>query len=237
MKEVQLIFGYHACVGALKNLNRKIISMKCTEDFYVKHKNLIENRKIKDFEIVNRRIIDNICKNNFHQGVFINCGKLNKNHLDEIHNDENIIIILDSLNDSQNVGSIIRTAFLFGVKTIIFNKDNSFEINSFLIKASCGAFEKIKIIEETNLNRTIEKLKKKGFWIFGLDVNSKNNLVSIPKDAKKALIFGSESKGIRSLILKNCDFNAKIDLPVKEKLIDSLNVSNSVAITLYELKK
>ena len=36
MKEVQLIFGYHACVGALKNLNRKIISMKCTEDFYVK---------------------------------------------------------------------------------------------------------------------------------------------------------------------------------------------------------
>ena len=61
--------------------------------------------------------------------------------------------------------------------------------------------------------------------------------MSIPKDSKKALIFGSESKGIRSLILKNCDFNAKIDLPVKEKLIDSLNVSNSVAITLYELKK
>ena len=52
---------------------------------------------------------------------------------------------------------------LFGVKTIIFNKDNSFEINSFLIKASCGAFEKVKIIEETNLNRTIEKLKKKVF--------------------------------------------------------------------------
>ena len=97
MKEVQLIFGYHACVGALKNLNRKIISMKCTEDFYVKHKNLIENRKIKDFEIVNRRIIDNICKNNFHQGVFINCGKLNKNHLDEIHNDENIIFVTDNI--------------------------------------------------------------------------------------------------------------------------------------------
>ena len=120
MKEVQLIFGYHACVGALKNLNRKIISMKCTEDFYVKHKNLIENRKIKDFEIVNRRIIDNICKNNFHQGVFINCGKLNKNHLDEIHNDENIIIILDSLNDSQNVGSIIRTAFFVWCKNYNF---------------------------------------------------------------------------------------------------------------------
>ena len=133
MKEVQLIFGYHACVGALKKKkNRKIISMKCTEDFYVKHKNLIKNRKIKDFEIVNRRIIDIICKNNFHQGVFINCEKLNKNHLDEIHNDENIIIILDSLNDSQNVGSIIRTAFCLVLKTIIFNKDNSFEINSFI---------------------------------------------------------------------------------------------------------
>ena len=72
---------------------------------------------------------------------------------------------MDSLNDSQNVGSIIRTAYLFGVKTIIFNKNNSFKINPFLIKSASGAYEKIKLIETMNINRTIEYRKKINFWI------------------------------------------------------------------------
>ena len=232
-KEINII-GYHAAIGALQNSNRRIISLRCTREFYNRNRILIEKRKIKNFEIVSRKIIDSQAKNNFHQGVFIKCENLEKLNLDSISPNEKNLIILDSLNDSQNVGSIIRTAFLFGIKTIIFNKDNSFEINQFLIKAASGAFEKIKIIEVTNINRTLESLKKKGFWSLGLDTKSKNNLESIPKDIKKVIIFGSEGKGIRPLIIKNCDFTARIDLPVRDQFIDSLNVSNSVCLVLYK---
>ena len=145
--------------------------------------------------------------------------------------------MLDSLNDSQNVGSILRTSYLFGIKTIISNKDNSFKINPFLIKAASGAFEKINFIEVINLKRTVDKLKKMGYWIVGFDVNAKNNIDDVPKDLKKVLIFGSEGKGIRPLILKNCDFKTKISLNVEDKKIESLNVSNCVSIALFECFK
>ena len=237
MKENETIIGYHAAIAVLQNTRRKITSMKCTKEFFKKNKDLIEMKKIKDLKIVNRKEIDLECKNNFHQGVIINCNALNNYNLNSISKDEKDIIILDSLNDSQNVGAIIRTAYLFGIKTIIFNKDNSFEINPLLIKASSGAFEKVKLIEVTNINRTIEVLKKLGFWIVGLDINSNSGLNSISYDLKKVLIFGSEDKGIRPLVLKKCDFKTKINLPKKEKFIDSLNVSNSVAIVLYEYTK
>ena len=164
----------------------------------------------------------------------LKCKSLKQISLEEINKNEKNIVILDSLNDSQNVGSILRTSYLFGIKTIIYNKDNSFKINPFLMKSASGAFEKINFIEVINLNRTVEKLKKMGYWIIGFDVNAKNNISEVPKDLKKVLIFGSEGKGIRPLILKNCDFKTKISLNVDDKKIESLNVSNCVSIALYE---
>ena len=84
--------------------------------------------------------------------------------LKNIANDKTILI-LDSLKDPQNVGSIIRTAHLFGIETILYTKYNSFEINPYLIKTASGAFESINLIEIVNLNQTIDILKKK---VFGL---------------------------------------------------------------------
>ena len=84
MEQREIIFGYHAALGVLQNLDRKIFSLKCTKEFYEKNKTLIEKRKIKDFEIVTRKIIDLESKNNFHQGVFIKCCKLQKFNLDSI---------------------------------------------------------------------------------------------------------------------------------------------------------
>ena len=80
--------------------------------------------------------------------------------MSDIKNEEDLVVVLDSLNDPQNVGSIIRTAYAFGVQTIIYSKHNSFEINPFLIKSASGAFEKVKLIEVINLNKAIEFLKK-----------------------------------------------------------------------------
>lgn len=73
--------------------------------------------------------------------------------------------------------------------------------------------------------------------MIGLDINSNKTLMSIPKETKKALVLGSETKGIRKLIQKNCDFLIKINTIKNDKLIDSLNVSNSAAIAFYELTK
>jgi 23S rRNA (guanosine2251-2'-O)-methyltransferase len=233
-KQIDIIMGQHAALAAIENLKRVIISLKCTKEFFEKNKFVIENRGISKLYIVSRKEIDSEIKNNVHQGILLKCKSLKQISLEEINKNEKNIVILDSLNDSQNVGSILRTSYLFGIKTIISNKDNSFKINPFLIKSASGAFEKINFIEVINLNRTVEKLKKMGYWIVGFDMNAKSNISEVPKDLKKVLIFGSEGKGIRPLILKNCDFKTKISLKVEDRKIDSLNVSNCVSIALYE---
>ena len=232
--QIDIIMGQHAALAAIENLTRVIISLKCTKEFFEKNKIAIENRGVSKLFIVSRKEIDSEIKNNIHQGILLKCKSLKQISLEEINKNEKNIVILDSLNDSQNVGSILRTSYLFGIKTIIANKDNSFKINPFLIKSASGAFEKINFIEVINLNRTVEKLKKMGYWIVGFDMNAKSNISDIPKDLKKVLIFGSEGKGIRPLILKNCDFKTKISLKVEDRKIDSLNVSNCVSIALYE---
>ncbi len=232
--QIDIIMGQHAALAAIQNLKRIIISLKCTKEFFEKNRFVIEKRGINKLYIVSRKEIDSEIKNNVHQGILLKCKSLKQISLEEIDKNEKNIVILDSLNDSQNVGSILRTSYLFGIKTIISNKDNSFKINPFLMKSASGAFEKINFIEVINLNRTVERLKKMGYWIIGFDLNAKKNISELPKELKKVLIFGSEGKGIRPLILKNCDYKTKISLNVEDKQIESLNVSNCVSIALYE---
>ena len=199
---------------------------------------MLKKKKVNNIKILKRKEIDLITGCKIHQGVFLKCNLIQTYSISDIKKTEELILILDSLNDSQNVGSIIRTAYLFGVKTIIFNKNNSFKINPFLIKSASGAYEKIKLIETMNINRTIEYLKKINFWIIGLDPKALNSTENISKDLKKAVILGSEEKGIRRLIKDNCDFLVKISTTIDDdEIIDSLNVSSACAIILNQFSR
>ena len=235
-KSIEEIFGIHAAKAAVKNPRRKIYSLICSQEFYDTYSHDLKKKKIEKIKILKRKEIDSLLGFNTHQGVFIKCNFLQNYTIAEIKKNEEIILMLDSLNDSQNVGSILRTAYLFGVQTVIYNKDNSFKLSSFMIKSASGSYEKIKMIEVTNLNKTINFLKKNGFWIIGLDSNSNKTIKTITNGIKKVLILGSEDKGIRKLIKKNCDFIVSIETALKkDDIVDSLNVSNACAIILNQL--
>lgn len=235
-KETHIIFGLHSSLSAITNKNRSIKKIILTEEVLGKNKKFFESITNVEKKILNRKQIDSLTGVKIHQGIVVYADSLPVKAISDIGNEEDLVIILDSLNDPQNVGSIIRTAYAFGVTTIIYSKHNSFEITPFLIKSASGAFENVKLIEVTNLNKTIDFLKKNNFWIVGLDSKSKIEVSSVPKDLKKAVVFGSENKGIKKLILDNCDFRVKVNIK-KDKLIDSLNVSNAAAITLFEFRK
>ena len=235
-KETHIIFGLHSSLSAITNKYRSIKKIILTEEVLGKNKKFFESITNVEKKILNRKQIDSLTGVKIHQGIVVYADSLPVKAISDIRNEEDLVIILDSLNDPQNVGSIIRTAYAFGVTTIIYSKHNSFEITPFLIKSASGAFENVKLIEVTNLNKTIDFLKKNNFWIVGLDSKSKIEVSSVPKDLKKAVVFGSENKGIKKLILDNCDFKVKVNIR-KDKLIDSLNVSNAAAITLFEFRK
>lgn len=143
-----------------------------------------------------------------------------------------LILILDSIQDTHNVGAILRSAECSGVNGIIVTKHNSAPINATVVKTSAGATEHVKIAQVNNLANTIKVLKESGFWIVGSSLDNAKIYTEVDFTIPIALIVGNEEKGIRKLTADKCDFLVKI--PMMGKL-QSLNVSVATGILLFEV--
>ena len=230
------IWGHHAVTSALKNKNRKIKKLYITE----KNIPVIEKLDIKNehpLAILTLSEIDKLFANNSttHQGFVLETLKLKKKSIEDSYN-SNLIIALDQVTDPQNIGAIMRSAKVFGAKSIITTKKHSPGETGSLAKAASGALEFIDFIEVTNLSSTLTTLSKKGFLIIGLDELGESNLneVKIDINQPKVLVMGSEGKGLRRLTKTKCDIMAFIENKAEDNF-STLNVSASAAISLYQL--
>jgi 23S rRNA (guanosine2251-2'-O)-methyltransferase len=143
-----------------------------------------------------------------------------------------VILVLDSIEDPQNLGSLIRTAEACGVAGILIPKDRAVGLTPTAVKTSAGAAAHLPIVRVTNLAQTIDDLKKKGFWVVGAEAQGAKSLYEMKFDMNVALLIGSEGKGIRPLLLKKCDFT--VSIPMRGK-ISSLNTAIAGAVVLYEI--
>ena len=142
------------------------------------------------------------------------------------------VLILDGLTDPRNFGALLRTAEAVGVKHIIIPKDRSVDVTPIVVKASAGAAHHLSVAKVTNLRRAIADLKENGYWLAGLDGASQESIYQRTYPDRLAIVLGSEGKGMRPLILRECDFLVAIPMLGK---ISSLNVSVAGAVFLYEL--
>ena len=238
----QLIYGYHAVKAALKNTNRSHDELLISENntkLAHKFKSIVKKISILELKEFRRFFGDEKST----QGIVLKTYDFRRPNLDEFIDKENlldksVIIALDQITDPQNIGSIMRSCALFNCKGILIAKDHSPELTPSLLKAASGASEIVNYFRVTNLKRSISQLKKHGYWVYGFD-SSKTHEVSEINFAKKSiLVFGSEGKGMRDLVKKECDEIIKIRMQQNLKYeIDSLNVSNATSIALYEFYK
>jgi 23S rRNA (guanosine2251-2'-O)-methyltransferase len=140
------------------------------------------------------------------------------------------IIILDSITDEGNLGSIIRSAETLGAHGVILGKRRSASLSAVAYKTSSGAAELLPIVKVNNLTETIKELKDKGLWIVAADSNGERADTLNLKGAI-ALVIGSEGDGISRLVLDNCDLKASI--PMKGQT-GSLNASVAAGVLMYE---
>ncbi len=141
------------------------------------------------------------------------------------------IIILDSLEDPQNLGAIIRTADCAGAHGIIIPKNRAAGVTPTVGKTSSGAIEHVKIARVANLNTTVDALKREGLWIVGIDHLGSNKMSEVDLKMPIAIVIGGENKGISPLLKSNCDYIIRI--PMRGK-IPSLNASVAAALIMYE---
>jgi 23S rRNA (guanosine2251-2'-O)-methyltransferase len=227
------LYGKHACLAALKNRQRKIINLYITKNFDISE--LQVNSGLKPQLITGEHAERLLPAGSVHQGIILETLPLSEPGIAYIEKKGGIIVVLDQLTDPQNVGAILRTAAAFNVTAIILPKDNAPEESAALAKAASGALEIVPIIRVTNLVRSIEELKKHGYWFIGMDGNTDTTIDNI-KDISRntGLVMGAEGKGLRRLTRDSCDFIAKIQI---SQQVESLNVSNAAAIGLYCLSR
>ena len=243
---MEKITGLHAIEEALKNLPRFLHGQTASK-LYITGKNkrhaiiaAIAFEKRVEVIKTDQKEVDSISDDADKKGAVLLLGAVKrkskikpsslKNFLQTLDKNNSIVLLLDGVTDPHNFGAILRTADQFAVDLVIIPGKRSAGENATVRKTSAGASEYVSVTED-NLARSVDALKKKGFWVYGADMDGKP-CMSQDLKGKIALILGSEGKGVSKLLAEKCDGLIKIP---SGGHIDSFNVSVACGILLYEI--
>ena len=144
--------------------------------------------------------------------------------------DRRPLIVLDQVTDPHNVGAILRSAAAFDALGIITPDRHSPPESGTIARSASGALEIVPWVRVVNLARALEEIAEAGFWRVGLTGEATQTLAEAMGETRVALVLGAEGEGMRQNTAAHCDELAR--LPISPK-VESLNVSNAVAIALY----
>lgn len=238
---MEVIYGINSIRDLLRQYQNgweKIIIASGRGGSSVKEIMEIAHEKKIPVEICDRKYLDKLAGTPDHQGVIALGKDFVYADLDDLIKNRNksfnfdLILILDSIMDPQNLGSIIRTAHCLGANGIVIPEDRAASVTAAVHKASAGSVGQIPVARVVNLSQTLDYLKDKGFWVFGAEAHGGRSLPQMDFNCSVALVLGGEAKGIRPLVKKKCDFLVTIPLAGS---FDSLNVSVAAGMIQYEI--
>lgn len=169
-----------------------------------------------------------------HQGIVAEVDPLEDLLLAELldQNNDNTrpLLILDQVTDPHNIGAILRSAAAFDAIGVVTQDRHSPSESGTIARAAAGALEIVPWVRVVNLARALEEVAEAGFWRIGLDGEAEQTLAQAIGTSRVCLVLGAEGEGMRRNTIEHCDIIAK--LPINEAM-ESLNVSNAAAISLY----
>lgn len=143
------------------------------------------------------------------------------------------ILVCDGLEDAHNLGAVLRSAEAAGCHGVIIPKRRSVGLNATVAKTSAGAVEYVPVVRVANLTETLRRLKERGIWVYGMDMNG-SQWCQTNLTGAIALVVGSEGHGISRLVREQCD--GILSLPMRGN-INSLNASVACGIMVYEVTR
>jgi 23S rRNA (guanosine2251-2'-O)-methyltransferase len=180
-----------------------------------------------------RASLDRLAGSSAHQGV-VALGAASKYADLDAAAAAQLVVVLDGVEDPHNLGAIVRTAHAAGAGAVIIPERRAASVTDVVAKAAAGALEYLPIVRVTNINRALEDLKAKQYWIYGLDERATETYDQVDYAAPTAFVLGGEGKGLHELVRKHCD--ALVRIPMAGK-ISSLNVSVAAGVVLFEWKR
>jgi 23S rRNA (guanosine2251-2'-O)-methyltransferase len=186
---------------------------------------------------VDRRVLDQISDTHAHQGIIAQVAAHEYVDLDELltqvegRGEIPFLILLDEVQESYNLGSILRIADAAGVHCVVIPERRSVGLDSAVAKASAGAIEHVPVARVGNLTQTVLSLKEKGFWIAGTDSEGTTDYHEIDYKGSLAIVVGGEGEGVGQQLRKHCDF--LISIPMHGQ-VNSLNAAVAAGIVIFE---
>ena len=224
------LWGRHAVAAALDNPNRKVLKAWATRDTagFMQFPPEVQVT-LADVADLGRLVPHDAP----HQGVVIEVEPLEDAWLGDIlaeSPERGVLLVLDQVTDPHNVGAILRSAAAFGAIGIVTQDRHSPVESGALAKAASGALERVPWARVVNLARALEEIGEGGFWRIGLAGEAETDLKDALGPPRVALVLGAEGPGMRQNTREHCDALAR--LPIGDA-IESLNVSNAAAVSLY----
>lgn len=188
-------------------------------------------------QYVERAKIEALAGGHRHQGVLAYVAPVPYAELDDIlkaaeeKGEAPFLVLLDELEDPHNLGALLRTADATGVHGILIPKRRSVSLNATVAKTSAGAVEYVPVARIGNIAQTLKKLKEKGFWVAGADMDGEKAYYEADLTGPLVLVVGSEGRGMSRLTKEACDFI--VSMPMVGR-INSLNASVAGSILMYE---
>ena len=199
---------------------------------------LCEERRVPIRQLT-RRKLDDYALTDSHQGVIAQAESIRPVEIETFTSSSSrippLLIALDGVTDPGNLGAILRTAEIAGVTGIVLPRHRAVRLTPAAVKAAAGAVEHLPIALVAGLPTVLKEMSEKGLWIVGLDGNAKNSIYEMQVATEPLMIvLGAEGEGLSHLTKKRCD--QLVSIPQVGQL-ESLNVSNAAAITIYEVKR
>ena len=235
------IYGINAVAEALKARGRSFEWVGVLKERHdLRLQRVVEECRRNGVAVrfLGRPELDRMAGNNAHQGVVAITSGKQYNHLDDIvaakRGRYSLVVVLDGIEDPHNLGAILRTADASGADGVVIPERRAAGLNETVGRASAGALAYLPVVRVVNINKTLDELKARGYWIYGLDERGKDTYDQVMFTKPSAIVLGAEGSGLHEHVAKRCDFLVRIPMAGQ---VASLNVSVAAGVMLFEWKR
>ncbi|MCX7922491.1 MAG: 23S rRNA (guanosine(2251)-2'-O)-methyltransferase RlmB [Clostridia bacterium] len=186
----------------------------------------------KNYEVyeVPDKLFNEISDTDSPQGILA-VIKIKRNRLDDLFDNNSFIVILDSIQDPGNMGTIIRTADAAGAAGVIISRGCVDLYNPKVLRSTMGSIFHIPFYLSDNLIESIATIKSRGIKTYAAHLKGTANYYEVDIDSCSAIIVGNEANGISDEVANSADLLVKIPMPGRA---ESLNASVAASLLIYE---
>lgn len=216
-----------------KEIDKVLVQKDLKDEASKRLINIIRSNKVK-VQLVDKYVIEKESESKRSQGFIAFVSDYKYFEIEDVVDDckdkDGFIVILNEILDPHNLGSIIRVCECAGVDGLIIGKDRSASVNDTVMRISAGALNHVKVCRVTNINNSIDYLKKNGYWVYGAEIGGEQ-IYKANLTGKLCLVIGGEDSGVKKLTKEKCD--GIVSIPMFGK-VNSLNASVACGVAVYE---